>query len=535
MRVLYFLAVGVVSAGCVAQASQVALCQGRACGGGGPRAYAYAVDATGDPILEFAVSTNDLEPGDYTNVAVPTGWNFAIEAVVTEHACGGYALHGGTSLGTCATGSLGRVRWWTDDSFYAIETFTFGFDQGWPAEDAGWAAQTGEGPGSSAVWASPVGMGAGPVHGPGGAPPNFRLGPEEFVTLSSGAQISVLGYSVPSFVCWNGDSLPDLVVGEGGSTPGKVRVYLNVGTPGQPVFDSFFYAQSNGADLSLAASGCLGAFPRVVYWDGDARKDLLVGMASGKVRIFLNIGTEENPTFDGGTYLQVGAPGAKVDISVAARATSSVVDWNSDGKKDLVVGSYDSSIYIFINEGTDSAPDFRTQTQAQFNGDLLLIPGSRSSPVVVDLDGDGKKDLLAGNVNGQLYFYSNSGTDADPSFSTYIMVRSAGLPIDLAGTPRSRPSVCDWNEDGLADVLLGSGDGKVRLYRNHYAAGDLNCDGAVNTFDIDPFVLALTSAPEFEAYLAAHPSCEGMLADANGDGAVNAFDIDPFVLLLTGG
>jgi hypothetical protein len=65
-----------------------------------------------------------------------------------------------------------------------------------------------------------------------------------------------------------------------------------------------------------------------------------------------------------------------------------------------------------------------------------------------------------------------------------------------------------------------------------YVPGDLNCDGAVNTFDIDPFVLALTDPA---AYQAQHPTCNRMLADINGDGVVNAFDIDPFVLVLTGG
>jgi hypothetical protein len=64
-----------------------------------------------------------------------------------------------------------------------------------------------------------------------------------------------------------------------------------------------------------------------------------------------------------------------------------------------------------------------------------------------------------------------------------------------------------------------------------YDLGDLSCDGAVDVFDIDPFVLALTSP---EVYAAQWADCDYMLADANGDGAVNAFDIDPFVLLLTG-
>ncbi len=60
--------------------------------------------------------------------------------------------------------------------------------------------------------------------------------------------------------------------------------------------------------------------------------------------------------------------------------------------------------------------------------------------------------------------------------------------------------------------------------------GDLNCDGLVNSFDIDPFVLALTLP---EVYEFAHPDCDFMLADINQDGVVNVFDIDPFVALLT--
>jgi hypothetical protein len=61
--------------------------------------------------------------------------------------------------------------------------------------------------------------------------------------------------------------------------------------------------------------------------------------------------------------------------------------------------------------------------------------------------------------------------------------------------------------------------------------GDLNCDGLVNAFDIDPFILALTDPV---AYAAAYPNCNILNADCNGDSAVNAFDIDPFIALLTG-
>lgn len=61
--------------------------------------------------------------------------------------------------------------------------------------------------------------------------------------------------------------------------------------------------------------------------------------------------------------------------------------------------------------------------------------------------------------------------------------------------------------------------------------GDLNCDGAVDNFDIDPFTLALTNAVLYDV---TYPNCDRMNADVNNDGSVNNFDIDPFVDLLTG-
>jgi hypothetical protein len=65
-----------------------------------------------------------------------------------------------------------------------------------------------------------------------------------------------------------------------------------------------------------------------------------------------------------------------------------------------------------------------------------------------------------------------------------------------------------------------------------YQLGDVNCDGAVNGFDIDPFVLALVDPG---AYAAQYPSCTVARADCDLSGSVDGFDIDPFVrFLLTG-
>jgi hypothetical protein len=311
------------------------------------------------------------------------------------------------------------------------------------------------------------------------------LGSEELVRAGAG-EIKVPGYSVPSFVDWDNDGLRDLVIGEGsGSYTAKVRVYLNMGTSEAPQFSNYFYAQSNGADLVCSGSGCMGCFPRVVYWDTDNRKDLLVGQSTGTIKLFLNVGTDDAPTFDAGTLLQAGSAGAKVNINVGSRPTPTIVDWNSDGRGDLVAGAIDGLIHIYIDEGTGPEPDFVSKTLARTSSGNLDI-GSRSSPEILDLDCDGKKDIVAGETYGRLLFYRNLGTDQDPVFGTYEAVESDGAAIDLTAT-RSRPSVCYWTDDAYPDVLIGASDGRIHLYQGTPIGGDLNGDGMVNFLDLAEF------------------------------------------------
>ena len=52
--------------------------------------------------------------------------------------------------------------------------------------------------------------------------------------------------------------------------------------------------------------------------------------------------------------------------------------------------------------------------------------------------------------------------------------------------------------------------------------GDMNCDGAVNLLDVDPFIEAIGSG-EYN-----------VKADTNQDGAVNLLDVDSFIALLNG-
>ncbi|MCH8805092.1 MAG: hypothetical protein IH986_03280 [Planctomycetes bacterium] len=89
-------------------------------------------------------------------------------------------------------------------------------------------------------------------------------------------------------------------------------------------------------------------------------------------------------------------------------------------------------------------------------------------------------------------------------------------PADQVGVVYSRQDQSVWLIGGLFGHVLG----------------DLNCDGAFNGGDIDPFFLALGDPP---GYHAAFPACDIMLADMNGDGSVNGGDIDAFFACLAAG
>lgn len=312
----------------------------------------------------------------------------------------------------------------------------------------------------------------------------LNLGSEELVQ-ADGVDIQVAGYSVPSFVDWNNDDLKDLVVGEGGGDhPGKVRVYLNVGTEWGPQFSDYFYVQSRGSDVAWPSSDEMGCFPRVVYWDDDERKDLLVGLADGTVKILMNTGTESEPVFLGESGILAWWNTYRLDVG--EEATPALLDWDNDGRIDLVAGALDGKIHLYINCGCGGAipPSFFTSWPSgeliQENGEDLVVASERSSPVVLDIDGDGKKDLLTGNTNGELLFYRNLGTDAVPSFSGYTLIDSNSIPIDLQGSACSRPFVCDWTGDGYPDVLIGAGDGNIHLYQSMGQPGDID-----NDYDVD--------------------------------------------------
>jgi hypothetical protein len=67
---------------------------------------------------------------------------------------------------------------------------------------------------------------------------------------AGGEEIDIrVGHLVPHAADWNGDGLPDLVVGQ--FDGGKVRLYLNEGTANEPRLGASTFLEAGGAQISL--------------------------------------------------------------------------------------------------------------------------------------------------------------------------------------------------------------------------------------------------------------------------------------------
>ncbi len=186
-------------------------------------------------------------------------------------------------------------------------------------------------------------------------------------------------------------------------------------------------------------------------WDEDGRKDLILGENDGHVRIYLNTNTDADPQFSGYTYVQM----AGSSYDVGSYSSPYITDWNEDGKKDLIVGDSTGYVRLLTNVGTNAAPVFNSAEIIK-DGTGNMNPGSTISPVIFDWNNDGKKDVLIGEGSGNIFFYENLGTNAAPSFDGWVKLKAGpGGNTDLDTGYYPRFDVCDWDEDGLWDIISG--------------------------------------------------------------------------------
>ena len=246
-----------------------------------------------------------------------------------------------------------------------------------------------------------------------------------------------------------------------------------------------------GVKGRLAAG--LWGFPAALDVDGDSDLDLVVSTTGRPARgtyLFRNLGTNRAPLFDRAEWL-----GPAIKDLVAA-------DFNGDGAIDLVTsGGYYSD---FMRNGLSRFVRVNVERSYHVGRDDLWYP--------IDWDGDGRIDLLVGTsdwrdygwddaydeqgrwtrgpLHGYVYFHRNLGTNQEPRYAPPVALHAGGQVLDLYGSPSPNP--VDWFGRGVLDLIGGSFLDTITLFRNsgtrrepRLEAGELlRVNGAVLHMDL---------------------------------------------------
>ena len=203
----------------------------------------------------------------------------------------------------------------------------------------------------------------------------------------------------------------------------------------------------------------VGRQPVFVDIDGDGDLDIFVGMNAGAIRYFENVGSSTLPQY----VERTGAANPLNGVNVGGKAAPAFADIDGDGNFDVVIGAADGTLRFYSNIGTPAAPVFLQQTGASnpFNG---VDVGTRSTPMFVDLDGDGDYDALIGAYDGTISYFENTGTTTSPVYTQRTGAANPFTGVDVGFA--STPAVADIDADGDFDIFIGNKNGSIAYYEN---------------------------------------------------------------------
>jgi hypothetical protein len=191
-----------------------------------------------------------------------------------------------------------------------------------------------------------------------------------------------------------------------------------------------------------------------VDFDGDGKQDILSGSWPGELYLFRGLG---KGAYAAGQTLRnfAGKP-----IKLDSASTAFAHDWNGDGHVDLLIGSIQGAVFLMLNEGGTGKPSFKTSQKLAAGAKPISADGGDSHPIAADWDGDGKPDLLVAGGNGGVQWYRNNGSKTAPKLETgrELVKGQATHGPPTAGkraAMRAKIAVADWNGDGRQDLLLG--------------------------------------------------------------------------------
>jgi hypothetical protein len=281
--------------------------------------------------------------------------------------------------------------------------------------------------------------------------PNLRGEPVP-LRRADGETILTSGYNVPILTDIDGDGDLDMFIG----------IIGGAFNPNTTASDNFHFYERTDAGLELRTARYLGgidvgsestvAFADI---DGDGDMDMLVG---NKI--------DHTAIQSARMYLfsNVGTPREPrfqltdtLDLASSYHHAPVLADLTGNGRLDMMLGTWNDGVLFFTNAGTAQQPDWVQDTART----VRLTRGSNTTPALVDIDGDGDLDLFVGEASGTLNFYRNTGSTTDPRFE---LVSDEFDGIDVGR--RSHPAFVDLDGDGDFDMVVGREEGGGAVFRN---------------------------------------------------------------------
>jgi hypothetical protein len=195
--------------------------------------------------------------------------------------------------------------------------------------------------------------------------------------------------------------------------------------------------------------------PVLVDWDNDGDLDLIVGSSYDYFLYLENTGSARKPVFAAPRKL----------LHTVWRTRPVAQDLDGDGLKDLLALDTEGMLTLYRRVGNELKPGERILDE---KGAPIKLDGKgretgRATLTVMDWDGDGKLDLLVSNAIESfdgLRWYRNIGTK-----KKWVLARQPNIALNLPWNHYQLLDPIDWDGDGKTDLIAGSEGGWIYYYR----------------------------------------------------------------------